>query len=711
MMTVSQFNEYLTKSGLVAEQRVAELMAMAATTPDTTTDAVAWATWLVKRNILTKYQAKRLLEGKWRNFVVNGKYVILDQLGGGGMGVVFKAQHLRLGKPVALKVLKADVKKDPAAVQRFLREARSGAKIDHPNVVKTLDVEEALGQHFLSLEFVEGITLQELVTRDGPLAVERAVDYVIQAAQGLQAAHEAGLVHRDIKPANLLLDNTGVVKLLDLGLARHEADAGDALTEQLDQNQVMGSADYIAPEQALRKGPLDIRADIYSLGGVAFFLLIGEPPFASCNVTQKLLAHQLREPPKLKSIRPNLPTGLCSVVDRMLAKNPAARFATPADVVAALIPWSSSATPEQARAAKARPMNLTVSPMVAAGTIAAVALLGLAALWYSTLPPAHEGYLDSAVAAASRNDWEGAKKSFTQALAATANDPAAREQVIAALLRHERLIAPLAALAPKDAVLQERCGEHYHRKKLWDRAEPYIEAAVKLNPKNVKLWEKRRDIAVALGKWNIATDSLRHMAEANSEVAQPWFEGGITLAATSPSGDDFARHAAQMVARYVNSGRSTIGLFDIAQTGFICALRPDAVKNLEPIATRLRTAMEEQDAATWVKFVLGALYYRMGKFDQARPILEEASADTAWPGHHLAALVLGMLHLKQMRPEEARMLATHVAAWQETHRKNATDQRPYESAKIVWWDWVAIEVLLNELDQQLEDAGHARAKP
>lgn len=700
-MNTTQFNELLGKSGIVSSRRAQELATLAAGSNELAADARLWAGWLVKKGVLTKFQAERLLQGKWRNFVVNGKYIIQEQLGGGGMGVVFKAQHLRLGRPVALKILNTEAQKDPAALQRFMREARAGAMIDHPNVVRTLDIEETGGQQFLVLEYMEGDTLEDLVRNDGPLPLTQAVDYVIQAAQGLQAAHEAGLVHRDIKPANLFLDRSGTVKILDLGLARLEGPATDGVTEQLDKNRVMGSADYIAPEQAIGHGHVDIRADLYGLGGVFFFLLIGEPPFARCNVTQKLLAHQMREPPKLKSIRAKLPTGLCAVVDRMLAKDPNERYNTPAEVVAALTPWSSRG---KSAARVGGTLNEPLTPgrslAVLGVVMTAVVLAAVGWMWYSSLPSAYEYYFDAAKDAAAKKDWDAAKQAYVRALAA-AHQVHLREQVIRDLSKHEPLLIPIGTERADDPILQERCGEILFQRGQWANAEPFVEQAVKLRPKDPRLWELRRDVAVNLGKWPTALDSLTKLVQLDPNNHVAWYLRGMIEGNTPEMSEPFRSTCSEMMVRFIQGDQEQAPLEAIAYTAWLVTMHPDALPDLNPIDRRLRAALAPGQSFSWQRSTHGAVLFRLNRGSEARPVLNEAASDRNWVATRIPLLFLALLDLQEGQVAKAKKTEADIAKWMKSHRENKQGVVAHISARVAWWDWLSFEILLAELQRKL----------
>jgi hypothetical protein len=299
---------------------------------------------LVRDGLVTAFQATQLLRGKWRGFFL-GKYKLLGPLGSGGMGRVFLAEHRVMHRLVALKLLPPGQADDPGAIRRLQREAEAAAALDHPNIVKAYDIDEDGGLHFLVLEYVDGVSLQDLVDRQGAPPPGRAADYARQAALGLGHAHRGGWVHRDVKPGNLLVDRDGVVKVLDLGLARLLRAGGEPLTLTFDVRNVLGTADYLAPEQARDSHEVDARTDVYSLGCTLYFLLAGAAPFADRSMAEKLIGHQVWEPRPLCSRRPDVPPALAAVVARMMAKNPAHRYQTMGEVAEALAPWPAEAAP------------------------------------------------------------------------------------------------------------------------------------------------------------------------------------------------------------------------------------------------------------------------------------------------------------------------------------------------------------------------------
>jgi serine/threonine protein kinase len=297
---------------------------------------------LYQEGLLSYFQAKQLLQGRWRRFIIGKKYKLVEMIGQGGMGAVYLCEHIALRRAVALKVMPEEKVKAPGALERFQREARAIAQLYHPNIVRAHDLGEDNGVHFMVMEYIDGVNLERLITRHYAglgLPVERACQYIADTALALQHAHVNGWVHRDIKPANILVDRQGIIKLLDLGLSRMFEDDTEHLTQKFDQGNVLGTADYIAPEQALNVSAADIRSDLYGLGCTFYFLLAGRPPFHQGNVTQKLIWHQHKYPERLRHTRVDLPEEIERIVFKMIDKRPENRFQEPIDLYEALKPW------------------------------------------------------------------------------------------------------------------------------------------------------------------------------------------------------------------------------------------------------------------------------------------------------------------------------------------------------------------------------------
>ena len=296
----------------------------------------ALADALVEAELLTQWQADKLLAGKHRGFRL-GKYKLLGQLGKGGMSTVYLAEHTLMRVRRAIKVLPRNRVEDATYLERFRIEARAAAKLDDPNIVRAFDIDQEGDTHFLVMEYVQGKDLHVLVKEEGALDYYAAADYIAQAARGLAHAHEMGLVHRDIKPANCLLDQNNTVKILDMGLARITDDEA-SLT--LDNNEnVLGTADYLAPEQALNSHAADARSDIYSLGCTLYFLLTGHPPFPEGTISQRLMKHQTEDPPSVLVDRPDVPPTLLHICEKMMSKSPDDRYESAEDVSERLTTW------------------------------------------------------------------------------------------------------------------------------------------------------------------------------------------------------------------------------------------------------------------------------------------------------------------------------------------------------------------------------------
>ena len=330
-LSIEQFSKAIASSGLMDADEVESVQHSA-----TSHDAESLARELINRNKLTEYQAKLLYQGKEDRLVFDN-YVILDKIGEGGMGQVYLAEHRRMGRKVALKTLPPTMTQNVQAIRRFHREVQAAAKLSHPNVVAAFDAAESNGVHYLVMEHVEGVDLRSLVKKNGPLSVELTIDYVQQAAQGLAYAHSEGITHRDIKPSNVLLSNKGIIKVLDMGLARmDEGSDGRTQTELTQSGAVMGTVDYMSPEQALDSKHADARSDIYSLGCMLHFLLTGKPVYGGDTVMKKLLAHRDQQIPSIKEIRSETPRGMDNLFRKMVAKRPEDRYQTMNEVIEAL---------------------------------------------------------------------------------------------------------------------------------------------------------------------------------------------------------------------------------------------------------------------------------------------------------------------------------------------------------------------------------------
>jgi eukaryotic-like serine/threonine-protein kinase len=314
---------------------------------ETASNVARFAAWMVQNRYLTDYQAGLLARGHADGFYLN-EYKIVDRLGKGRMAGVYKAMH-QLGQMVAIKVLPPSKVSDPNFLGRFQREARLALRLKHPNIVRAFQVGKAGNLHFLVMEYLEGETLEDVLARRGKLPPTEAVRLVHQALQGLQHIHQQGLVHRDLKPSNLMLTQSGAtpestlkttLKILDIGLGRALFDdsSPDVTTDPglTGEGVLLGTPDYMAPEQARDARNADIKADIYSLGCVLYNALAGQPPFPDTNIINQMIRHATEAPRPLKDFNPAVPDGLQQIVNWMLAKDPAKRYPTPERAAQAL---------------------------------------------------------------------------------------------------------------------------------------------------------------------------------------------------------------------------------------------------------------------------------------------------------------------------------------------------------------------------------------
>ncbi|MDX1943848.1 MAG: serine/threonine-protein kinase [Pirellulaceae bacterium] len=338
-ISVDSFLEFVEKSNLVEGDALRKSLAALKEKSggQLPADADAIAAHLIADDLLTQWHVDKLLERKHKGFFL-GKYKLLRHIGSGGMSSVYLAEHTLMHRQRAIKVLPKARVNDSSYLARFHLEAQATASLDHPNIVRAYDVDNDGDTHFMVMEFIQGRDLQSIVKHDGPLPLDLACNYIAQAAEGLLHAHEATLIHRDVKPANLLVDSKGVVKILDLGLALFSDNDQASLTVAHNEN-VLGTADYLSPEQAVNSHKVDLRADIYSLGCTLYFLLTGHPPFPDGSLAQRIMKHQTQLPEDIRKERGDCPRDLVDICFRMMQKRPEKRYANMREVADALENW------------------------------------------------------------------------------------------------------------------------------------------------------------------------------------------------------------------------------------------------------------------------------------------------------------------------------------------------------------------------------------
>ncbi len=370
-LTLDDFLDFVRRSKLVDDDRLSPALTKYRDEHggDLLGEAKDMAQYLISAGLLTQWHCDKLLDGKYKGFFL-GKYKLLGHLGTGGMSSVYLAEHTLMRRLRAIKVLPRKRVGDASYLDRFYQEAEATAQLDHRNIVRGYDVDHEGDTHYLVMEYIEGHDLVSIVAQHGPLDFETVAEYIAQAAEGLQHAHEHALIHRDVKPANLLVDGQGVVKLLDLGLALFKTEDRASLTLEHKEN-VLGTADYLAPEQALDSHRVTPRADIYGLGCTLYFALTGHPIFPDGTLAQRIAMHQSKLPAAITVDRPDCPQELCDICFRMLQKDPNDRYQTAQEVLDALRGWlrqrreqaavgssekrSAAATPAEPAAGRAIP--------------------------------------------------------------------------------------------------------------------------------------------------------------------------------------------------------------------------------------------------------------------------------------------------------------------------------------------------------------------
>lgn len=337
-VALGSYVKAIEASGLIPRDELASVLKeLSEHNGENALDAEALGALLIEKGMLTTWQNNKLKQGKHKGFFL-AKYKLLSHLGSGGMSTVYLAEHTLMRRRVAIKILPTARVNDSSYLERFFLEARAIASLDHPNIVQAYSVDNQGDIYYIVMEHVEGQDLEKMVLIDGPLDYDKAADYIRQAALGLDHAHGRDMIHRDIKPSNLLLDQQGLVKILDMGLARLTGRDERSLTIEHNE-KVLGTTDYLAPEQAIDSHNVDLRADIYGLGCTLYFLLMGNPPFPDGTLAQRLMKHQTQEPQDIRKKRPDCPEELIAICKQMMAKKPKDRYQTAGDVAEALEDW------------------------------------------------------------------------------------------------------------------------------------------------------------------------------------------------------------------------------------------------------------------------------------------------------------------------------------------------------------------------------------
>ena len=340
MISVPHFLEIIRRSGLVESARLDEIVAeIESEAPaERLENSTFLAEQFVRKYVLTAWQAKQLLKGRYKGFFLR-QYKMLGHLGSGGMSSVYLAEHVLMQRRVAVKVLPRKRLEKAIYLERFIREAQAIAALDHPNIIRAYDFDHEGDIHYIIMEYFPGDNLQVLVDHEKKVSFPRIVNVLRQTADALAHAHAVGVVHRDVKPSNILVNLQGEVKVLDLGLALLDEHVYEGRITHIQEDTILGTADYLAPEQALDSHKVDARADIYALGGVLYFCLTGHPPFPEGSVPKRLLDHQQSEPSDILIDRPDAPEDIIVLCKKMMSKNPKDRQQSAREVVHDFEDW------------------------------------------------------------------------------------------------------------------------------------------------------------------------------------------------------------------------------------------------------------------------------------------------------------------------------------------------------------------------------------
>ena len=367
--TINTFVSLLRKSGLAEASKIDDVVASFDDLDAPLNDEVTQA--FIDAELITNWHLKQLLKGKHRGFFLE-RYKLLNELGKGGMSSVYLAEHTSMHLPVAIKVLPVKRVGEKSYLERFKREAKASFKLRHDNIAGATNFDHNGDLWYIVLDYIEGEDLHQKVKRAGPLPIRDAVEYIRQAACGLQYAHEEGLVHRDIKPANLMLDTKGTVKILDLGLALDGDDDEEGGLTKAHDEKVLGTADYLAPEQSKNSHSADPRSDIYALGCTLYYLIVGRAPFARGSVIERIKAHWNEPAPnpleELEKPPADLDSALIDLYFRMMEKHPDARPQTAGEVSEQLDAWLNQHRQDRPQPAGLR-RHTTESPEGSSGSL------------------------------------------------------------------------------------------------------------------------------------------------------------------------------------------------------------------------------------------------------------------------------------------------------------------------------------------------------
>ncbi len=743
------FLSLVERSRLISPERWSAFLAEYQHAKQSTPDH-QWAALLVKDNLLTSFQAKQILKGKYKHFIISDKYKVLDQLDSGSNAAVFRCEHLALRRQVALKMVPG-LKKDKVRAELFMKDARAAGVLNHPNILRVYDIDQFHGEFFLVQELVEGINLGRWVRKHGPLQVPNAVFYMAQAAQGLQSAFEAGWVHKCLTPRQLVVDKQGVVKILDYGLGALRLDdaVNNSTTQWAEKGDAARILDYLAPEQFLPEAAVDIRADVYALGCTMYYLLTARPPFAKFAIEHKAMAHQSKQPAPPRELNSFIPAGLEAVILKMLAKDPKERFQTPDEVIKQLAPYlpvnpqnlepvtTSTTNPvydsaigqavgmdsvtqhqsilkdsilpnadgeqtanyfptfagaEYNKVASSRWISrlmwLFAVVLVAAG-------LGLAYYYFIYDQPISIK-LQQAQAFAQQQQWDKAIKDFgsllDQSRRQRGQDP---QSILLAVAEHGEVLTGLVAQRPRDIALQLFAAEHFKKHMLWGNARQCYENAYLAKPESFKTWNDWALCSVFTNEWLALAKALEAAADAKPDDPALAMQAGMAWLRTGNK-DAFVSFHKRIWQRSQTSKQSQVWS---AQFVFLWAWTPESIPPRKENYVKIREQLQPTLHVPWIRFGLAVCRFRNGEVNEAIAEMREArDVDFAWGSSaaYSGFMVLGFDKIRQQEPKQ-RALREWDGWYQRTWNEiKTTGQLPMN---MPWWEWAGIQQLQAEITQ------------
>lgn len=733
-METAQFLEFLERSGLLTFDRLDAIRAEAEKFG--AADAEALAHGLVQSRVLTPFQAERLLRGKWRNFIINEKFRVLDRWDAGDLGIFFRCEHLTLRRNVTLRSHSAMVEEAEGEVKPLFDRIRLISQVSDPHLGRVIDIERVNGQPLLVMEDLKGPSLEELIFMQGPQPIEQAASFITQAALGLQTLHEAGYLHGEVRPARMVFDPSNQLKLLDAGLgewfgnprlgSRSKSRTGD---------KGFPLWDYAAPETLMNRPDVDARADLYSLGCTLHHLLTGQPPFAAFAPTDKLKAHQFAEPPNLEATRQDIPPAMRNLTRQLLAKKPEQRPDAAIDVANALLPWAGGALPPVTQAmlglasySSDMPPEVEArrraSPSVrkksggagggsssrrrkiATAAAAVITVLAIAAALIALMSAlqgmSYAERKEKIVKALADGDTETAMGLFVEGLQKTgAKQQLDRTQLLNLLAQIPRddLLPGVAARLPKDGDVQIRLADSIFKKKDYPAASAAYGAAAAVAPEKPEVWEKWSESLVREGRWAEAAEKLGKVEALKADDSHMSVRRAMALAMAG----DWPGYRAQIAAMWAKF-KSSRNPADVMNVAYAAALAPDPPPaELKDILAGARASISKLPGLGWPRLALGAVLYRTGQPAEAIQELRLAQGEASrWDGKPIGLPFLSLAHLRAEHRPEAEQAYREAAEWETATRAKAkTPAGQYAPLLANWWDSACFDAAFAEARKAL----------